>query len=124
MGDAAGLVDPLSGEGIDAALTSGRLAAEAIASTGSGEAFGGYEAAVEREIMPDILVSHKLQRVFHRMPRPCVAVMRRSDRFWRSLCGFVRGEATYAGFRRKLGPLRFALDGLAAASAPRRQAGR
>lgn len=120
VGDAAGLVDPLSGEGIDAAFTSGRLAAEAIASYLAGESdeLGEYEVAVEREIMPEILVSHKLQRVFHRMPRSCVVVMRRSDRFWRSLCGFVRGEATYAGFRQKLGPLRFALDGLAAMSEP------
>ncbi|MGB2693617.1 MAG: geranylgeranyl reductase family protein [Dehalococcoidia bacterium] len=121
-GDAAGLVDPLSGEGIDAALTSGRLAAEALLPYLAGEArdLSAYEAAVERELMTDIMLSHKLQRIFHRMPRPCVSVMRRSDRFWRSLCGFVRGEVTYAGFWQRIGPLGIVLNGLAKLSEPKR----
>lgn len=121
-GDAAGLVDPLSGEGIDAAFASGRLAAQAVASYLAGEAgdLSPYEEAVSRELMPEIEVSAKLQAVFHRLPRPCVAVMRRSDRFWRTLCGFVRGEASYAGFRRRLGPLALALDLTARLSRPGR----
>lgn len=112
VGDAAGLIDPLSGEGIHAAFLSGRLAAQAIAAYLAGEAadLRWYEWAVERELMPDTAVSRKLQAVFHRIPRPCVAVMRRSDRFWRLLCGLVRGEVAYRDFRRRLGPLRFALD--------------
>ena len=123
-GDAAGLIDPLSGEGIDAAFVSGRLAAEAIARhlAGDREGLASYEAAVERELMLDIETSRKLQAIFHRMPRPCVAVMRRSDRFWRTLRRFVRGETGYAAFRRRLGPLRFALDAtarLAGSEAPR-----
>ncbi|OGO52559.1 MAG: hypothetical protein A2148_08705 [Chloroflexi bacterium RBG_16_68_14] len=114
-GDAAGLVDPLSGEGIDAAFVSGRLAAEAIIAFLAGEAedLTGYETAVERELMEDIRVSRKLQAVFHRIPRPCVAVMRRSDAFWRILRALVRGESSYAEFRRRLGPLRLALDATA-----------
>jgi geranylgeranyl reductase family protein len=112
VGDAAGLVDPLSGEGIHAAFVSGRLAAESIGRYLDGRSAGlrDYEAAVERELMPDILISRKLQAIFHRMPRPCVAVMRRSDTFWRSLVRIVRGESTYSNLRRSLGPLRPALD--------------
>ncbi len=120
-GDAAGLLDPLSGEGIHAAFVSGRLAAEAVAAYLAGEAtdLSGYESAVERELMADIEVSRKLQVLFHRLPRPCVAVMRRSDRFWRVLCNMVRGDTSYVALRRKLGPLRFALDGMARLGAPR-----
>jgi len=121
-GDAAGLVDPLSGEGIHAAFLSGRLAAEAIARYLAGEApdLNPYQSAVERELMADIEVSRKLQAVFHRIPRPCVAVMRRSDRFWRILCGLVRGELTYRDLRRRLGPLRWVMEATAWLSAPRR----
>ena len=111
-GDAAGLVDPLSGEGIDAAFVSGRLAANTIGPYLAGEVtdLAAYEAAVERELAPNLEVSHKLQAVFQRMPRPCVAIMRRSDRFWGVLCNLIRGETSYAEVRQRLGPLRLALD--------------
>jgi geranylgeranyl reductase family protein len=111
-GDAAGLVDPLSGEGIHGAFVSGRLAADAIGRYLAGESsgLGEYAAAVDRELMPDIFVSRKLQAIFHRLPRPCVAVMRRSDAFWRTLVRLVRGESTYSDLRRSLGPLRLGLD--------------
>jgi flavin-dependent dehydrogenase len=114
-GDAAGLVDPLSGEGIHGAFVSGRLAAESIARLLSGEEDGlaSYQRALERELVPEIELSWKLHAVFQRLPRPCVAVMRRSDRFWGALCGFVRGEQSYSALRRRLGPFAFALDGLA-----------
>jgi len=120
-GDAAGLVDPLSGEGIENAFASGRLAAEAVAEYLSGAAgdLSGYQRAVEREIEADLHVSLKLQAIFQRWPRPCVAVMRRSDRFWTGLCGLVRGELGYAEFRRRLGPLRYLLDAAAAFGPPR-----
>jgi geranylgeranyl reductase family protein len=123
-GDAAGLVDPLSGEGIHAAFTSGRLAADSIARHLAGETtdLAEYGSAVDRELMSEIDVSTRLQAVFHRLPRPCVAVMRRSDRFWQVLCRMVRGETSYVALRRKLGPFAFAFDGLAKLSAPSRNA--
>lgn len=120
-GDAAGLVDPLSGEGIHNAFTSGRLAAEAVAGYLAGEApdLSGYQEAVDREIMANIEVSTKLRAIFERWPRPCLAVMRRSDRFWAGLCGLMRGDFGYAEFRRRLGPGRLLLDAAAAFGPPR-----
>ena len=121
VGDAAGLVDPLSGEGIFAAFRSGRLAAEAIGSSlAGGVELGAYESAVERELMADILASQKLQAIVNRLPGPCLAIMRRSDAFWRRLCGLVRGDITYAELRGQLGPLRHLLDVTARLSAPRK----
>lgn len=112
VGDAAGLVDPLSGEGIQHAFESAGLAAEAIERFLRGETpdLHAYEAAIEAHVMPDIRASRKLMAVFHRIPDACIAVMRHSDRFWAALCRIVRGEQTYAGFHEALGPLRLALD--------------
>jgi geranylgeranyl reductase family protein len=127
VGDAAGLVDPLSGEGIHAAFGSGRLAADAIAGLLDGREgdLSAYSVAIERDLGPELEVSYKLQAIFQRMPRPCVAVMRRSDRFWGALCGFVRGTNSYTRLRRRAGPFRFALDATAALCRPRgRAAGR
>ena len=115
-GDAAGMVDPLSGEGIHAAFWSGRLAAESVGRVLAGEArdLQSYEAAVRGQIERELVMSRKLQTLFQRFPRPCVAVMRRSDRFWGALVGFVRGTTDYTQFRRRLGPLAWAIDGAAA----------
>ena len=112
VGDAAGFVDPLSGEGIHGAFWSGRLAAESIERCLSGEATGleSYERAVREQIEPELAMSTKLQSIFQRVPRPCIALMRRSDRFWGALVGFVRGTNNYATFRRRIGPLAWALD--------------
>ena len=120
-GDAAGFVDPLSGEGIHGAFWSGRLAAESIARYLSGEAadLASYQLAVREQIEPELAMSVKLQAVFQRFPRPCVALMRRSDRFWGAVCGFVRGTNNYSKFRRRLGPLAWAIDATPPVRRPR-----
>ena len=104
-GDAAGLIDPLSGEGIGNAIRSGQLAAAAAARIIAGEEadFRSYAEAVEREIEPELAAARDLQALFHASPWPYVQLLQRSDRFWRSFCRIVRGEATYSGFRARLG---------------------
>ncbi len=121
VGDAAGFVDPLSGEGILAAAHSGRLAADAIVQHLAGAApdLRGYESAVARELMPDIEFSRKLQAIFHRLPRLWVAILRHSDWFWRNCHSLMRGDTTYVELRRGLGPLRFAVDAAARLSSRR-----
>jgi geranylgeranyl reductase family protein len=59
-GDAAGVVDPMTGEGIAQALESGLLAAEAIASGGD------YRRLVHRRLGRDLKFSHFLQRILER----------------------------------------------------------
>ena len=53
VGDAAGVVDPITGEGIYYALRSGELAAQAIAA-GAPER---YQQMLEQEILPELLVA-------------------------------------------------------------------
>lgn len=111
-GDAAGLIDPLSGEGIFAAARSGRLAAAAVQRYLGGDinALAAYQKAVDREIMADVEISMRLQAIFNDVPDLCIAAMQHSDRFWRALCRLVRGETTYVRLRQALGPLRWGLD--------------
>jgi len=114
-GDAAGLVDPLSGEGIHMAFASGRLAAEQALKLLAGEAadMSGYQRAVDRRMQPQLTVSRKLQELFNFAPPPYLALMRRSEKFWLFFCHLIRGELTYLDFTRMIGPLRIALDAFA-----------
>ena len=115
VGDAAGLVDPLSGEGIGHAFHSGRLAAREIDLLLRGEVtdLAGYERAVRREIEPDLAVSRQLQTIFHQAPWIYTQALQRSGRFWRAFCHIVRGESNYTRFKNRLGPLAFALNAAA-----------
>jgi flavin-dependent dehydrogenase len=122
VGDAAGLVDPLSGEGIHMAFASGSLAADHAMRVLSGEApdMGGYQAAVDEELQPELNVSRQLQELFNFAPPPYLAMMRRSEAFWRFFCHLIRGEMTYLDFVRMIGPLRIAMEAFADAAQRRR----
>ena len=122
IGDAAGLIDPLSGEGIGNAIRSGQLAAQAAREYLDGAAadLRGYEATIAAEIEPDLAVARQLQALFHQRPWPYVQLLRRSGRFWSAFCRIVRGESTYHGFRSRLGPAQPLLN-IAAARAEQAQ---
>jgi menaquinone-9 beta-reductase len=69
VGDAAGLVDPFTGEGIGNAMVSGRLAARfAQAHLRTGQALAGYDQAVFQKLGAELRLSHQLQRLV-RYPR-------------------------------------------------------
>jgi geranylgeranyl reductase family protein len=123
VGDAAGLVDPLSGEGIHMAFASGRLAAEHALRYLSGEVPGmaAYGRAVDAQLQPELDVSRRLQELFHFAPPPYLALMRRSEKFWLFFCHLIRGELTYLDFLRIIGPLRIAVDFFADAARRRRE---
>jgi flavin-dependent dehydrogenase len=124
-GDAAGLVDPLSGEGIHMAFASGRLAADEALRVLAGEAqdMSGYQTAVDRELQTELDVSRRLQELLNFAPPPYLAVMQRSTKFWHLFCALIRGELTYLDFVRMIGPGRVAME-FFAAMAHRRRMGR
>lgn len=124
VGDAAGLVDPLSGEGIHTAFLSGRLAARAALRLLAGDAddLSSYQRAVDRRLQPELTASRRLQELFHFAPPPYFAAMHHSEKFWRFFCHLIRGELTYLDFLRMIGPLRLAVDFFAAAAQRRRLA--
>ncbi len=124
VGDAAGFVDPLSGEGIHMACYSASLAVETVSDFLAGRAhdLSGYVEAVEQRIQPELEVSRDLQELFHLAPPPYVALMRHSPQFWHLFCCLLRGDFTYDSFVRRLGPMRLAVRYLAGIARKRRLA--
>lgn len=112
VGDAAGLVDPLSGEGIHMAFASGGLAAEAALGVLAGRTgdMTPYQEEVDAQLQPELTVSRRLQELFNFAPPPYIAMMRRSSKFWSFFCALIRGELTYLDFVRMIGPMRIAME--------------
>lgn len=99
VGDAGGLVDALTGEGIFSAIWSGRCAARHLESYLSGEVgdLRGYERDVDRELGIELRVARELHALFHVSPRAWAALVRMWPRAWGLVCGLLTGDQTYAG---------------------------
>jgi len=91
VGDAAGLVDPLLGEGIRHAVDSGRLAAEAI----SNGRVADYSQAVHREVGRDLLWGRRWSRLFYNYPRGSFDMGVRNPRVVADFVRYFAGEMTY-----------------------------
>jgi geranylgeranyl reductase family protein len=72
VGDAAGLVDPLSGDGIYEALLSSRLAAEAVLA----DDLPGYAVRLEQHLAPMLSASWSAKIAFDRFPRLAFMIAR------------------------------------------------
>lgn len=94
-GDAAGLVEPWTREGISFALRSGRMAGRAAAAAVGSEppeaALGGYERAVARELEPELRAGALLLRLFERWPGAVHVVVTRSGLGATAFVRFCRG---------------------------------
>jgi geranylgeranyl reductase family protein len=103
VGDAAGLVDPLSGDGMYEAFVSARLAADAILDGG----LAGYTAALAAALDRHAAASWAAKRAFDRYPRTVFAAARAPGVFKvvaGLLCGDVAHPADARGVAR--GPLK------------------
>lgn len=87
VGDAAGLVDPLSGDGIYEALLSSRLAVEAVLE-GDLERYG---ERLERELAPMMSASWSAKIAFDRFPRLAFTIAR-TPPAWRLAERLLRDE--------------------------------
>lgn len=118
VGDAAGLVDPLSGDGMYECFVSARLAAEAVAALLSGRAadLSPYDAAVRRALGRLAAASWGAKIAFDRFPR-LTFVLSRPPFVWPIVEGLLRGDLAHPGASRGLGrgPLKL-VEALAAAA--------
>jgi geranylgeranyl reductase family protein len=100
VGDAAGLVDPITREGIYFALLSGRWAAEAAL---SGDA-AGYAARVRSEIIPELVRAARFKNSFFRVAADglLLEALRESTLINRIMADLIAGNQSYAGLKWRL----------------------
>jgi geranylgeranyl reductase family protein len=108
-GDAAGLVDPLSGDGIYEALVSARLAAETALEVMEGrvESLESYTARLESSLGRSLAASWQAKRALDRFPRLTFGIAR-SPLVWSFIAAFLRGDVAHPDEARGLvrAPLR------------------
>lgn len=117
VGDAAGFVDPLTGEGIFSAVKSGQIAARHLAAYAAGAVndLAGYTLEIEEDLVPDLLVSIQLHQIFHIAPSIAAEMVKRSSRMWRLVCALLTGRIGYAGVKERSEVLAHAIDLVSAA---------
>lgn len=108
-GDAAGLSEPLTGEGIYYAIRSGILAANACTEFLKGKtgSLHSYTDSVNDELMTELLEANRIKHIFNTVPLKIHHFVRDSDRAWRAFGKVLRGERWYADVRRGFGKWKF-----------------
>jgi geranylgeranyl reductase family protein len=95
-GDAAGLADPLTGEGISYAVRSGGLAAEAVsAALRSGDRLDSYTERVRAGLLPEIRAGALLARILYTFPHFVYGRFTRDERFAHRFIDVFEEKATY-----------------------------
>ncbi|MFC0506808.1 geranylgeranyl reductase family protein [Micromonospora costi] len=89
-GDAAGLLEPWSREGISYALRSGALAGEAVA---AGD-LAGYDRAVAERLLPSMRAGHRLLDLFSQRPEVFHALVA-TPPGWQMFVRFCQGRASF-----------------------------
>ena len=99
VGDAAGLLDPFTGEGIHSAIWSGRAAAKAVSEyiAGHSDDLEAYRTDVEEGLGLDLTVSRQYQDLFHLTPGFYMWVAKNTSVLWGLTCRLMRGDQTYLG---------------------------
>lgn len=100
VGDAGHLVDPLFGEGIYYAVRSGQLVARAMLGNRHNhrDSLAAYEAALERDILPDFRITARIARVIYAFPRLGFKLLRRYQDVVQSYFEVLQGRTTAAQF--------------------------
>jgi geranylgeranyl reductase family protein len=100
-GDAAGLVDEFTEEGIYYAIRSGEIAARFLARALAGRHtwLGAYQHAVDRELMPELRAARTIARLYYgaiaHVPRAMHLISARAGYLWTAFFQVQRGESSY-----------------------------
>ncbi len=106
VGDAAGLAEPICGEGITNALQSGTLAARALAEGGMdpGRVAPAYQRALEMTILRELEIAGQHARILYGHPQLRNLLFRlKGEEFCNRLIDIMTGERSFASVG---GPLR------------------
>jgi geranylgeranyl reductase family protein len=111
VGDAAGLVEPFTGDGISFAFQSGRMASRCILGALSDGRLDlrPYESRLVAEVGNELSCARALLSISTAFPYLIYRLFRTSDHVWNTFCLTLRGEESFEGLRRDvLGPFAFA----------------
>lgn len=104
IGDAAGLTDPLTGEGIYYAMKSALIASDTIASFLSDNChtdLAQYQNEINKQIMPELLAAIPVQHIFNCAPLYFHKLIGKNERLWSAFCRILRGDLNYFDIQRK-----------------------
>ena len=102
VGDAAGLADPVTGEGISGALHSGTLAAQAIlsASGDPARAVTKYQTSLSTHLLPELAAADRLAKLLYQRPglaRQVFGLV--GQAVCEQVTEIMAGRQTYANFK-------------------------
>jgi len=106
LGDAAGLADPFTGEGIYSAIRSAQIAAPVLqeALKADWDSLEPFQEAIDRDLMPELECSRLFREIFNLRPAFFHEKIRSNDRWWRAMAKIMRGEKSFLDVKKKLGP--------------------
>ncbi len=119
IGDAAGLVDPLMGEGIFYALRSANILADVLlqaARDNEDHPFGEYQRRIEQEILLEMRLFRRASKIFHVMPKQIHKVFIAHPGIVHHAFRVIAGESSFQDFYNKYRSSNFmtkAISGLA-----------
>ncbi len=96
IGDAAGLLDPFTGEGIFSAIWSAKAAARRLVELLAGDvhALEAYRRDIEEELEPELRLGRRMYDLFHLAPWLFAEVVR-VPAVWQTGCRILQGDSTY-----------------------------
>ncbi|HJW32679.1 MAG TPA: geranylgeranyl reductase family protein [Holophagaceae bacterium] len=95
IGEAAGVVDPLTAEGIRPAIWSGLKAAETLVAAGPHGSLAGYTHVMAETLGADMAWARRLARAFYATPELAWRVVVKHPRGPRVMAQVLMGEASY-----------------------------
>jgi geranylgeranyl reductase family protein len=106
VGDAAGLTDFWTGEGICFALESAHLAARQILKFFRGDvrALNDYQVEVDRKITPELATSFQFSKLFNYFGPLVFRSLRRYDYPWEVFCRIMRGDRSFLEIKKRFRP--------------------
>jgi geranylgeranyl reductase family protein len=106
VGDAAGLADFWTGEGIFTALKSARLAAQQIFRFFQGDAgaLADYQARVDQEITPELAASYQFSKIFNYIGSLAFRCLEDYDYPWEVFCRIMRGDRSFLEIKKRFRP--------------------
>lgn len=104
VGDAANLMDPMTGEGIYYAIRSGQMAGEAIVKAIKEDKkwISGYREALKYNLFQDLTVALKLAKAIYRFPSLAYNVLKSNKNLGLLYLYILAGNAHYRAFSREM----------------------